>query len=268
MDLDQVLLAQIEDKIEQCNNRYTLCVSQFLDLHQRKIVDDYCKNRGINYGFYGAYPDSERALAVFIPEFTEIEYVQVGMRKVPNLDAFFNANPDDQPLALIKVKIPKGGKVLSHRDYLGSLLSLGLKREVSGDILVRSDGADIVVLKEMAEFVELNYSKAGHTNLSVSIADVSELDIGEIHIEEFTDTVASLRLDNIVASAFKLSRAKAADAIKAGIVYVNNMEQTKCDKDVEEMDKIVLRGKGKVVLSEIGNKSKKDRLFVKFNIYK
>lgn len=81
------------------------------------------------------------------------------------------------------------------------------------------------------------------------------------------DTVASLRLDNIVSSAFGLSRAKAQEAIKRGIVFVNSLEQTKVDAQIDEGDKIVLRGKGKVLVKEIGNRTRKDRIFMEFERY-
>ena len=76
------------------------------------------------------------------------------------------------------------------------------------------------------------------------------------------DTVASLRLDNVIASAFQLSRAKAADAIRAGIVFVNSMQVEKPDMQVEEGSKLVLRGKGKAFLREVGGRTRKDRITI------
>ncbi len=89
-----------------------------------------------------------------------------------------------------------------------------------------------------------------------------------MNIEERQDTVASLRLDNIVASAFGLSRAKAAEAIRRGMVSVNSMEALKVDMEIKECDKIAMREKGKAVLAEIGGTSRKDRIRIKINKYK
>ena len=72
-----------------------------------------------------------------------------------------------------------GGRQLTHRDYLGSLLGLGIKREKTGDIIVRDDGADIVICEELAEFVSLNYDKAGRTSLSVEILPIGDLKVAE-----------------------------------------------------------------------------------------
>ena len=114
----------------------------------------------------------------------------------------------------------------------------------------------------------MNYDKAGRANLSVSVLPVEKLDMGTQNIVSKHDTVASLRLDNVVSSAFALSRAKAAEAIRRGIVSVNSVEALKVDQEVSEGDRIVLRGKGKAVLTEAGGRSRKDRIIVNFSIYK
>lgn len=199
---------------------------------------------------YGGYEDAERRVMVFLPD-------------------YFDALPaEDDPLALLRVRIPKGSRELTHRDYLGSILALGVDRSVVGDILVRPDGADIVVLASMAEFFRMNYTQAGRASLSAEILPVCELASAEIHTTFKKDTVASLRLDNIVSSAFDLSRAKAQEAVKGGIVFVNGFVCEKPDASVAEGDKLVLRGKGKVVLAEIGKTTRKDRIFITLELYR
>lgn len=266
MKTDELLIAQIEDKIRQADDWSMMTCGDFLDVHQRKVAMDYAKagKLPVRMYFYGGYADAERCIPVFLPDYMSWD----------------GASPDTIPeevedlLRVIRVTIPKGGKILTHRDYLGSLLALGLDREVSGDILVRSGGkeacgpgADIIVKAEIADFIELHYSKAGRTNLDVSVLPIAELCIGEVHIVQKHDTVASLRLDSIVASAFALSRAKASDAIRRGIVSVNSMEALKTDMEIEAGDKIVLRGKGKVVLAETGGMTRKDRIRITFDVY-
>ena len=76
-----------------------------------------------------------------------------------------------------------------------------------------------------------------------------------------------MRLDNVIASAFGLSRGKAAEAIGRGIVFVNHVEVTKADFQLKEGDKLTLRGKGKARLSEIGGKSRKDRQYITLEKY-
>ena len=264
MNSDELLLARLEDKIRQAADNYMLTAGDFLDMRQRKIAEDYCKSRKlpVKYIFYGGYEDAERCMPVFLPDYIEVPEDGQVPGEIADL------------LRIVRVTAPKGSRALTHRDYLGSLLALGLDREVTGDILVRQadekrgSGADIIVEKAVAEFIEMNYDKAGRTNLTVEILPVDKLDAGVQNITQKRDTVASLRLDNIVSSAFALSRAKAAEAIRRGIVSVNSMEALKVDQEISEGDKIVLRGKGKVVLAEAGGRSRKDRIIVTYNIYR
>lgn len=243
---DKMLLAGAEDKFRQCEQQYRTTYTTFLDLRQRSLVENLCKGlcRGqsdVRCEFYGGYDDAERTIAVFMPDYADVS---------------------DCPLSVIRIKTPAGGRKLTHRDYLGSLTGLGLKREMTGDILTREDGADIIVLDEVKDFILMNYSKAGRTTLEPEDIPLTELCIPEQKTVTVKDTVASLRLDNVIASAFSLSRGKAADAIRAGLVFVNSMQTEKVDCQVEEGSKLVLRGKGKAYLREVGGKTRKDRIFV------
>ena len=270
MNNDELLIARLEDKIDQAADKYMLTAGDFLDMHQRKIAEDYCKSRKlpVRYIFYGGYEDAERCMPVFLPDYIETPVVgEAGAAgQVPEEIADL--------LRVVRVTAPKGGRVLTHRDYLGSLLALGLDREVTGDILVRGPdektggGADIIVEEGVAEFIELNYGKAGRTNLTVEILPIEALDTGLVNIVEKRDTVASLRLDNVVSSAFAVSRSKAAEAIRRGIVSVNSVECLKVDQMIEEGDRVTLRGKGKIALAEVGGRSRKDRIIVTFNLYR
>ena len=156
---------------------------------------------------------------------------------------------------------------LTHRDYLGSLLGLGIDRSVTGDILVREDGADIIIVPEISGFLLAEYNQAGRIHFSTEVVPLTELTVPESRKEIIRDTVPSVRLDSIVSSAFRLSRAKAAEAIRGGIVSVDHIECLKPDMRVEEGSVIVLRGKGKTVLRSIGNESKKGRLWIVLEKY-
>ena len=163
---------------------------------------------------------------------------------------------------MLKLSVPKGSKPLTHRDYLGSLLGLGVERSVAGDILVRENGADIIVLKEMAEYLAQNLIQVGRAEVSAKVCGLDALDFGEQRTEEYTDTVASLRLDSVAASAFRMARGKAQEFIKQGLVSVNGRQILKADAEVSEGDRISMRGKGKAILSQVGGKSRKDRIVV------
>lgn len=267
MKEDTFFLGQIEDKIAQCENKYIVTNTGFLDMHQQSLARMFCKKNhitvftpaleeaAIRQGqlpqtrtlFYGGYAGAERVVLLNLPDYAFLEHIN--------------------PLTVVRAEIPQGTKPLTHRDYLGSLLGLGIKREMIGDILVREDGADIIAFSDIADFLLQHYCKAGRTPLSLGLCEISELIVPPIHCRRITDTVASLRLDSIVASAFGLSRSKAAEAIGRGLVFVNHVETGKVDFQVSEGDRITLRGKGKACLLQVGGKSRKDRQYITLERY-
>ena len=165
-------------------------------------------------------------------------------------------------IKVLRVSVPKGSRKLTHRDYLGSVLGLGLDRSVTGDIIVCDDGADLIVTSEIADFLMNEYSNVGRSETRREIVEPSDLRASEVKRETIRDTVPSLRLDNIVSTAFKLSRSNAVTAIKSGIVSVDHIEAVKPDARVEEGSAIVVKGKGKAILRELGGESKKGRTWV------
>ena len=247
--------------------------SMFLDMRQRSLVENLCEKRrkkgmdsDIKYCFFGGYEDAERTVAVFFPDYVQINFAEDFREIVEEAREFFSTEPEENPLVVLQIN-QNGYRELSHRDYLGSLTGLGIKREKIGDILVRSKdtlhaGADIIIMEDIAEFLVMNYEKAGRTYLKVEIKDVKNLIVPENRFEEFKDTVSSLRLDNVVSAAFKTSRGIAVEGITSGLVYVNGLQLAKPDKQVKEGDIIVLRGKGKAILQEVGGSTRKEKTYI------
>ena len=171
------------------------------------------------------------------------------------------------PLAALRITTLEK-KTLSHRDYMGSILGLGIKREFIGDIRVHLEGADIIILKELADFFVSNYEKAGRVSIKVEVIPINDIKTGEENAEEVRQSVSSLRLDNMISSVFKLSRSNAAEAINGGLVYVNGQQIVKSDKLLKKGDKMVLRGKGKAILQDLLGSTKKDKTVVLIKKYK
>ncbi len=183
------------------------------------------------------------------------------------LHAYFLANPDDSPISILDVKIREKGATLRHGDYLGSLLALGIKREKTGDIMVREDGAQIFVATEIAEYLAENYYTAGRVSIEAKVKPLSELIITAARTERVRVSVASVRLDNMVSAAFDVSRKTAVEAINRGIVFVDNIETKKPDYFLKGGEKLVLRGKGKAVYRGESGTSKKGKIYVNFDKY-
>ena len=257
MDEDNLLLAYIEDKIEQAVNKNTLTFSRFLDTRQRTLAESVCrKYRGLRTFFYGGYQEAERTVGIFLPDYIKAE-------SLPELLDYFTENPEENPLTVLSIG-KDSFSTLSHRDYLGSMMGLGIKREMLGDILVREDGCDIIVLKSIVKFLEDNLQKAGRGTLSAEIKSVDEIIVPQQKTLDKLCVVSSLRLDSAVSAAFDISRSLAAEAINKGVVSVNGLQTQKTDAKISQGDKIVLRGKGKVVVKELAGETKKGRLKVIF----
>lgn len=260
---EQILSATIRDRLKQAERRACPAHTGFLTPAEANFAEAVCRSEGAyaagsggfgpGYLLTGGYDDAERRICVLLPSDAE------------GLDAEGEAELAARFLCVLKVSVPKGSKSLTHRDYLGSLLGLGVERSVAGDILVRGEedagqGADIIVLRDMAEYLAQSLTSVGRAAVSVSIAELSALDPGEQRTETSRDTVASLRLDSVVSSAFRLARGKAQEAVKAGLVSVNGRQAVKPDAELSEGDRISLRGKGKAVLTEVGGRTRKDRI--------
>ncbi len=104
--------------------------------------------------------------------------------------------------------------------------------------------------------------QVGRTHVSRELRHITELIIPEVRTQIIRDTVPSARLDSVISSAFKLSRSKASEAIRGGIVSVDHIECLKPDARVEEGSVLVLKGRGKAVLKELGGESKKGRIWI------
>ncbi len=288
MNEDKLILAQAEDRIEQCRAYDMLTHTGFLDARQQSLAR---RAFGVRQGevqllYYGGYEDADRVILTALPYYMSDTLVEGSLYQANRGTAADNkatgneyADPDAaaapvrELLTVIRATAPKGshasrsGRALSHSDYLGALMGLGIKRTVVGDILVREDGADIIVLTEIADFIMQTFASAGRSHLSLERLPIEALIIPAHETHEIHDTVASLRLDALLAAAFRMPRGKAADAIRQGLVFVDHLEATKSDMPVEEGAELVIRHKGKAILSEVGGRSRKDRINVTFTKY-
>ncbi len=254
MNEQEILISRIEDKILAAQRGYMITSTQFLSLSERSLATTVCKEHGTTFAFYGGYPEAERSILFILPDY------------IDNTSPFLPSE-EDNPICLFSCRAKAGAKSLSHRDYLGSLLALGVERSVIGDILVYENGADILVMKSIADYLLANYEKAGNVSLKTEILPIEALTPPKIKTEEVRESVASLRLDSMVAAVFSLSRTAAAEAIERGLVFINDTEVLKTDKPLHKGDKIVLRGKGKAYFKETLGTTRKGRTAVLFEKY-
>lgn len=243
-----------EDKIrdtfiiskKNCEKRCT----NFLDPREQMLAEEIAKDYSFDmkHFFYGGYEDSERKVLVAYPEYLEYEQYTV-------------------PICAVRVTSKDPNAFLGHRDYMGALLGLGIKREMLGDILVGENSADIILKDEILEFVGLNLVKVGNTTVDIEEISLRDLTNTERPYKEIKGTVASLRLDSIASLAFRVSRSKMASFIKGENVRLNFKTESNAAAEVKEGDMISVNRMGRAKVAEIGGKSKKNRTFVKMHKY-
>lgn len=238
---DRILANRIMDIAEQCKRRFAYDHTHFLDPRQQKIAESVLGTyRDAAYHFDGGIEDSERKVCVIY-------------------SGDFDTEDIISPVSLLKFSWDSEySKKLSHRDFLGSFIGNGIKREMIGDIILEEDNAYAACESDIAQYIQYHIVKIG--SAPVSIESVEEVPRQEEKVKIINSTVASLRLDSILSTGFGVSRAKTAEAVKGGKVRLNWEEAVSPSKEVKEGDVVSLRGKGRIVLEEVAGNTKKDRI--------
>lgn len=250
---ERMLLARVLDKLELAQNRGVPAHTQFLSPGEGAVVTDLLNAWGHpRHLFWGGYPQAERTVCVFLPDWQEEED--------------FLADPES-PLTAVEATFPKEAS-LGHRDILGSLMGLGITREKLGDILLPEEGrCQVVALAEGASILLSQWESAGRWKMKLKEIPLSALMPKPAQVKTIRDTVATPRLDAVLAAGFSLSRSKAAAYISAGKAAVNHRECLKADRQVEEGDVLTCRGLGKCVVKEVPGQSRKGRTMLVLERY-
>ena len=237
---DNLLVARLQDALLSSNKKQFPSFIGFLNEHEISVMLQSLKKEKVsNYRFFGGYSESERCI------------LAVAQRNVDIEDYYF-------PITGISFSY-KPEYTLSHRDFLGSLMSLGIKRELIGDILI-GKGCTVVFVKDnIKDYIITQIQKIGKIGVTVTEWNGSELPVNK-QIEIINCTVSSARLDCVVSAVMPFSREKSATLIKQGMVFVNSMAVENISSEVKCGDKISVRGNGKFVVGEFSGLTKKGRL--------
>ena len=249
---DRLLLAKVLDRAGQAQSRNIPAATDFLSPQQQALALDLLRLAGIpetGYMSLGGYEGAERNILLFLPDW--LEAADAGSQS---------------PIRCLRASFREEEK-LTHRDFLGSLMGMGIVREKVGDILVGPAGADIMVLDTVAEFLLQSWNSAGRARLAVTAIEPWEVRVPEAKCQEVRDTVSSLRLDAVASAGFRMARGKAAELITSGRVQVNWRECTKPDKLLTAGDTVSARGFGKFGLTEVGGVTKKGRTSIVLKRY-
>ena len=252
---DKILLAKVLDKIDIADKRNTVETTDFLDMYQISLVESFFKKISFkDYIFYGGYEQAERkVLIVYSQKYDE---------------SMIDKNKQSK-IEIVRIDLPEQEKgSLSHRNYLGAIIKIGVKREKVGDILVRPEGADIIVIRDIAGTLERELPLLTRfSNSKIYIEDIKNLKKQEVKIEEITIIVPSLRLDNFVSDLARTSRSKAVQIINQERVFINGQNEIKVSKQVKLNDVITIRGKGRFIIKDFTGTTKSGRYVVKIEKY-
>ena len=209
---------------------------------------------------HGGYSNAERARVYFLPEYMTAE-------DGADLSQTLSDYGYDDPTVILRIE-GSGFRELSHRDFMGSVLSLGIERSVIGDIV--ADGRFAAYMfcdRAIAGFVCENLTKIANDAAHVIVTSLPEGQFGEREYREIRDTVASLRLDAVVASACNLSRESAKRAVTGGMCELNHEQTLSPDAEISVGDVFSVRGCGKFRLASLGGENARGRLRICIHKY-
>lgn len=249
---DKILLAQVLDKVELAEKKNKIEHTDFLNLAQIELVQKFINKIKIeNYISYGGFETAERKTYIIYPEKFNPIVVQ---KNISNI------------ISIIRIQLPDDLKgKYTHRDYLGAVIKLGVKREKVGDIIVDNEGADIIVDKDISKFLLENLgSLTRFSKSTISEENIENLRQVEIKREEYEKIiVSSLRLDNVISELARCSRNKALDIINMERVFINSQSETKKTKQVKAGDMVTIRGKGRFYIKELIGQTRSGRTIIK-----
>ena len=247
---EHFLINRFNELADVAFNRNIYTNTEFLNINEINILESV-KNKltpfiikitwGNNY--------AERKIAIFSP--MEIYY------------------QEEIPVSIIKIA-PKNSKYadnLTHRDYLGAILNLGIVRSKIGDIFIKDNIAYIYCMSDIAEYICENLTKVKHTFIDNEVLPVdNSVDIKPT-LKNITGTISNVRLDSVISTAFNMSRNSIIAYIENGKVFVNGKLITSNGYSIKENDIISVRGLGRFVFNRVLKETKKGRNLISIDLY-
>ena len=262
----RLLLSRLDDLV-RVGGRGEAAVSSFLTPREAKYARAHLSAR-VSAGtavLWGGYPEAERVRVVILPDYTEGLVDAAALASDPAA-ALSDAGLDDAAETVRGAVCPilvkgSGFREFSHRDYLGSILGLGLERDAIGDILI-PDAHSAILLTDsrVGDFLTTQMEKVATDTVKVSRLPEGTTLTGTRRLQPITDTVASERLDCVVAALCNLSREKAQMAVKSGLVELDYEAVEACDTTVEAPAVISVRGYGKFAVHAFDGTTRKGRV--------
>lgn len=247
----EALFARLDDLLSRAASGEP-AISDFLSPREQHRADTYLRALTGAYTFFGGYGDAERRRLIIFPSYMEDAY---------DVSALSDYGYEP-PVGAVWIEA-SGYRKLSHRDYLGALLGLGLERAVIGDVIVCGETGEAAYAfcdAKLCRFISTELVKVANDSVKAEQIALEDVKVPERRFEEITDTVASAKLDCIVGALCSLSREKARAAVETGLVELEHETEERPDRTVCAPCTVSVRGYGKYRLLSVNDKTKKGRL--------
>lgn len=242
---EKLIFSKVFDRAYYCIKNFQPTFTEFLDPYKiSSLLEFFGDKYDFNIRVFGGKDNCERKKMGFFPRFME------------DTDMVF-------PISVVEVtyNLKFSGK-LTHRDFLGSVIGLGIVRGKIGDILIDEDKAFVFVDDDIADFISSNLCRVGKTKVEARTISSEEINVTENFGEIKNITSSSLRIDGILSGVFNLSRGKVSDLIKAKKAFLNQNLCESVSKQISEGDVLTLRGFGRVEVVQFAGKTRKDKFLI------
>jgi len=234
------LEAKVNDCLRLCGKYSTPRFTCFLTEEEQAMLGSIAAY-DYNVAYFGGYDDAKRKIFGVFPEWQNVEF-------------------SEYPIKIIQF-IKKYPKELTHRDYLGTILSLGIERNKIGDILVDENGAYVFASESISDVI-CGIEKISNCGIKTKEVRLEDIKIPEQEYDDMFLIVASLRLDAFISAITKLSRNQALLLIRSGKVSLNHKETEDVSKGIAVGDILSVRGYGRYIFFSEGGRTGSGRLHV------
>ena len=251
------LISRLDD-LEAKAAKGDMGVTQFLTPKEIRVSEEYLRRRGVSHVVFGGYENAERRRVYLLPDYMEEGFCAEDTTDLENKLSEYGYDTDIRLLTVVG----SGYKHLTHRDFLGSVLGLGVDRGVVGDIILLDDegrAAAIFCDRAIAEFFMSELTFVSNDKVKVASADLRAISLPEKKTAPIHDTVAAPRLDAVVAALCNMSRDKARGAVISGLVELNFECEERPDKVVAVPATLSVRGVGRFKVLSLSDKTRKGR---------
>ena len=238
---------KIQNKALYVNKNHITAITEFINPYTAKLSIPVIQNYDIEFEIFPSYENCERKVFILYPQYSEIDVNEfISGIRITNKSIF---------------------KKLSHKDYLGALMSLGIERSKTGDIYVYDDYGDIVIHSDITDYIIYNLDKIGHNKIQAEKISLSRVSFKEQEHEILNIISSSMRVDNIVKHLTKPSREKASIIIRSGNVKLNHVLEEKASTELMEGDLLSISRTGRFKIYKIYGRTKSGRLKIQIKHY-